>query len=573
MSAHSNYNKTPFIELLGNVTNGWENIVDTLKLEKNKVVAIECYTGVNTNEMYNAFQGKCEFIQTKEFFKSENEIRSLTLPDFTDDVIFGYITRLTLADFIDNEKLAQYQKYIASINKTVVVCGPGALLCVPNADLKIYADMARWEIQIRMRKKEVCGLGVDDSMESINSQYKRGYFIDWRVCDKFKKEHFLDCDFLLDTNKTNQPKLVEMAVIKAGFEKTVNQPFRVVPFFDPGVWGGHWMEEVCDLETEGKPNHAWCFDCVPEENSLLFRIGEDIVEIPSINVVFFQSRNLLGNEVEGRFGKEFPIRFDFLDTMGGGNLSLQVHPDTTYAQEHFGLNYTQDESYYMLDATDDAVVYLGLKKDIVPHEMIKELQEAQEGKKSFETEKFVNVFPAKKHDHFLIPAGTVHCSGKNAMVLEISATPYIFTFKIWDWDRLGLDGKPRPININRAQKVIDWNRDTAFVQNELVNQIVKIAEGDGWIEERTGLHKREFIETRRHWFSKKVNHNTNGSVNVLNLIEGREAIVESPSSAFEPFVVHYAETFIVPASVGSYTIRPYGESESKTIGTIKAFVR
>ena len=167
----------------------------------------------------------------------------------------------------------------------------------------------------------------------------------------------------------------------------------------------------------------------------------------------------------------------------------------------------------------------------------------------------------------------MHCSGKNAMVLEISATPYIFTFKIWDWDRLGLDGKPRPININRAQKVIDWNRDTAFVQNELVNQIEKIAEGDGWIEERTGLHKREFIETRRHWFSKTVNHNTNGSVNVLNLIEGREAIVESPSSAFEPFVVHYTETFIVPASVGSYTIRPYGESESKTIGTIKAFVR
>ena len=142
MSAHSNYNKIPFIELLGNVTNGWENIVDTLKLDKNKVVAIECYTGINTNEMYNAFQGKCEFIQTKEFFKSENEIRSLTLPDFTDDVIFGYITRLTLPDFIDNEKLAQYQKHIASINKTVVVCGPGALLCVPNADLKIYADMA-----------------------------------------------------------------------------------------------------------------------------------------------------------------------------------------------------------------------------------------------------------------------------------------------------------------------------------------------------------------------------------------------------------------------------------------------
>jgi len=62
-------------------------------------------------------------------------------------------------------------------------------------------------------------------------------------------------------------------------------------------------------------------------------------------------------------------------------------------------------------------------------------------------------------------------------------------------------------------------------------------------------------------------------VNVLNLVEGREAIVESPTGAFAPFVVHYAETFVIPESVKEYTIRPYGESEGKTCGTIKAFVR
>jgi hypothetical protein len=144
---------------------------------------------------------------------------------------------------------------------------------------------------------------------------------------------------------------------------------------------------------------------------------------------------------------------------------------------------------------------------------------------------------------------------------------------MWDWGRLGLDGKPRPINIGHAANVIDWSRDTDFVRNELVNQIERVGEGDGWIEEFTGLHKREFIETRRHWFSKPVLHNTNGGVNVLNLIEGKEAVVESPHNEFEPFVVHYAETFIVPAIVGEFTIRPFGESEGKTIGTIKAFVR
>ena len=173
----------------------------------------------------------------------------------------------------------------------------------------------------------------------------------------------------------------------------------------------------------------------------------------------------------------------------------------------------------------------------------------------------------------LIPAGTVHCSGKNSMVLEISATPYIFTFKLWDWGRMGLDGKPRPINIDRGEKVINWSVRSDVARKELLNVIEPIANGDGWREEKTGLHETEFIETRRHWFTGKVHHFTNGSVNVINLVEGREAIVESPAGQFEPYVVHYAETFIIPANITEYTIRPYGESEGQECATLKAFVR
>ncbi|KAA6313728.1 Mannose-6-phosphate isomerase ManA, partial [termite gut metagenome] len=79
--------------------------------------------------------------------------------------------------------------------------------------------------------------------------------------------------------------------------------------------------------------------------------------------------------------------------------------------------------------------------------------------------------------------------------------------------------------------------------------------------------------TRRHWFTQPVVHHTDGSVNVLNLVEGKEITVESPSNAFEPFVVHYAETFIVPAAVGDYIVQPSGESKGKLCATIKAFVR
>jgi hypothetical protein len=144
---------------------------------------------------------------------------------------------------------------------------------------------------------------------------------------------------------------------------------------------------------------------------------------------------------------------------------------------------------------------------------------------------------------------------------------------MWDWGRVGLDGLPRPIHLEHGLHNIQWDRTTDWVKGNLINAVEEIAQGDGWCEERTGLHEREFIETRRHWFSKSVTHNTGGGVNVLNLCEGEEAIVESPTGAFPPMVVHYAETFIIPASVGEYTITPHGPSMGKRCATIKAFVR
>jgi mannose-6-phosphate isomerase class I len=277
--------------------------------------------------------------------------------------------------------------------------------------------------------------------------------------------------------------------------------------------------------------------------------------------------------VFSRFGAEFPIRFDLLDTMGGGNLSLQVHPRTQFMREHFGMQYPQDESYYLLDAGDDGNVYLGLKTHSDREAMIRELKAAQDDGLSFNAEKYVNRFPARKHDHFLIPTGTIHCSGRNCMVLEVSATPYIFTFKLWDWGRLGLNGSPRPIHLEHGLTNIAWNRDTEWVGKNLIHRIEPMGEGPGWREERTGLHELEFIETRRHWFTGPTPHETRDTVNVLNLVEGEEAVVESPTGAFDPFVVHYAETFIVPASVGRYSISPAGRSFGKRCGTIKAFVR
>jgi len=590
----SNYDKRPVVSVPNSAAAcvvGWDVIAGRIsaaiasRVARKTVVVVECYPGVDEEEVSRELQkylssteggnGKaCSFtvIRSSQAYLPPEKINSLVAPFLGgNDPVFGFLSSLILLEFFDAEKLARLQRQIAAIDAGVVLAvGCGATL-VCDGDILIYADLARWEAQMRFRRNEAGNLAVENRTAPPNLQYKRAYFVDWRVCDRWKRPLLGKCDFVLDTNDRRAPKLATGDVVRRGLRHAVTRPFRVVPFFDPAPWGGQWMKEVCDLDRSA-PNYGWCFDCVPEENSLLLEFGNVQFEIPSINLVFEQPRALLGQAVHARFGEEFPIRFDFLDTMGGGNLSFQVHPLTEYIRQHFGMSYTQDESYYMLDAGPDAAVYLGLRDGIDSAAMARDLELAQTGAAPFPAERYANKWPVKKHDHFLIPAGTVHCSGANAMVLEISATPYIFTFKMWDWGRLGLDGKPRPIHLRHGLANIRWDHTTTRIQREMINTVSAVTSGDGWRQERTGLHEREFIETRRHWFTKCVGHDTQGTVNVLNLISGEEAIVESPTGAFEPFTIHYAETFIVPAAVGAYTIRPppgmHGEG-----ATMKAFVR
>lgn len=572
----SNYDKFPSTPLEGNLIKGWDSIFQTLKgkLAGKGICVIECYQGVYIEELEKHLPalGADLVIKADNLYHAEEKIRALTQRWVTDDRLFGHRASFTYQDFLDEEKVKVARNEMKAQAGLTLVYGHGAFDVAGQADVVVYIDMARWEIQQRSRRKEIDGLGVSNREEDASRHYKRGYFVDWIVCDELKKRLLPMADYWMDTHVPENPKMITGDLLRQGLSKTAHRPFRVVPFFDPAPWGGQWMKEVCDLDRS-KNNYGWCFDCVPEENSLYLEVEGELFEIPSINVVFHETKALLGAPVESRFGEDFPIRFDFLDTMGGGNLSLQVHPTTQYIRDTFGIYYTQDESYYLLDATDEATVYLGLKTDVCPEEMINELNEAQETSQPFDVEKFVNKWPAKKHDHYLIPNGTIHCSGSGAMVLEISATPSIFTFKLYDWGRLGLDGLPRPINIKHGSKVIQWERQTDLIRRDFINTVQPIAEGEGWREERTGLHENEFIETRRHWFTSTVTHPAGTGVNVLNLIEGEEAIVESPNGLFEPFVVHYAETFIIPASVGEYTIRPYGLAEGKECATIKAYVR
>ncbi len=578
MRGATTYDKQPTIRISEDgsaCVSGWPaiaaRVAEQLSSGERRVVAVESYPGTLMEELAAGLDGIGKILLAESALKSADELEQMLAPSLGTDPVFGRMADWELGSFFDGTKTRELRDQLANAQGVALIVGTGAAYVAEHWDLLLYCDVTRWEIQQRQRAHQIGNLGAHNAAASAAELYKRAYFVDWRAADREKHRLHQAISFYLDTNCPGRPMMIPGDHYRASLREAARRPFRLVPFFDPGVWGGEWMRRHFDLPPE-PPNFAWCFDCVPEENSLRFSFGDQVIETPALALVHEQPRDLLGEEIVARFGAEFPIRFDFLDTVEGGNLSLQVHPLKGYIREHFGMSYTQDESYYMLDAEADAVVYLGLKAGADPKQMADDLAAAQADGPPFPVETYVNAWPVKKHDHVSIPAGTIHCSGKNSMVLEISATPYIFTFKLWDWERVGLNGHPRPIHLEHGLANIQWDRDRDWVERNLINPVRRVAEGEGWYEEATGLHPLEFLETRRHWFTSTVPHHTDGTLHVLNLVEGEEIVVESPTGAFEPFFVHYAETFVVPASVGPYRISPTGTAD-KPLATLKAYVR
>jgi mannose-6-phosphate isomerase class I len=302
------------------------------------------------------------------------------------------------------------------------------------------------------------------------------------------------------------------------------------------------------------------------ENGIMFESDDYRLEVSFDFLMYNNYKEVLGDCAE-RFTYDFPIRFDFLDTFDGGNLSVQCHPRTEYIREEFGMPFTQDETYYILDCQNKPEVYLGFQAGINPEEFHQALLQSEINATPIDIEKYVQKFPAKKHDLFLIPNGTIHASGKDNLVLEISSAPYIFTFKMYDWLRLDLDGRPRPMNIEHGMKNLYFERQGKKVADEHISKPCILKQSDYTLE-HLPTHQNHFYDVYRYSFDKEISIETNNKCHVWMLVEGQSVMVETVSGMKQRF--NYAETFVIPAATGSYTIRNEGKEKAMMV---KAFVK
>ncbi|WP_405849664.1 class I mannose-6-phosphate isomerase [Streptomyces sp. NBC_01518] len=447
----------------------------------------------------------------------------------------------------------------------LLVHGPGAALV--EHDLLWYADVPKRYAEAAVGAGEV---GANLALPDEKPDFRRLFYIDWPMLDRHRDSLAHRLDAWLDLQHPDHPAWIDGGGLRATYTALSRKPVRTRPYFNSTPWGGHWAQRELGFNTNSR-NTALGYELIAPEAGILVGTGpETQAEVPFQLLCVLEPLSVLGAEAHARFGTSFPIRFDYLDTVGGGSLSVHCHPKESYMRERFGWDYTQHETYYLTLGGTGTKVFLGLREDADVDVFRKEVERAITDGVPMDPEDHVLSFPAEQGQLFMIPAGTPHASGAGNLVLEISATPYLYSLRFYDWLRPGADGNPRPLPYEHGFANLETGRRGEAVARDLVQEPRTLREGTGWREEVIGALPEMFYEVRRFVLDAgaEAADDTQGRFHILNVVEGEGVTVHT--AAGDRHELAYAETLTVPAAVGAYTLRA---TAGGPVRVVKALVR
>jgi hypothetical protein len=498
----------------------------------------------------------------------ERIVEATSTPELADDPDFARLALVELRAFFDH-----LPSGLRTQDAMIIVAGPGAALVEHDvlwyADLpKRYAEAAVGRGEAAVGRGEAWNLGQPATAGRATT--KRLFYIDWTILDRHREWIAPAIDLWLDAQDPLTPTALSGATLRETANSLAKQPFRTRPTFNTAPWGGHWGQRQLGLGVHAE-NTAVGYELIgPESGVLIGKQGAKEVEVPFQLLVALRPEEILGPAVRERFASSFPIRFDYLDTVDGGNLSVHLHPQPTYMRDVFGWPYPQHETYYMMVGGVGRIVFLGLRGDVDLDAFERAARAAVDHGTPLRIEEHVQTFPAEQHRLFMIPGGTPHGSGEGNVVLEVSATPYLYSLRFYDWLRRDSAGRQRPVHVDHAFANLNRQRRGKAVARELIQEPRVIRSGVGWREELLGALPDVFFEVRRMVLEADAaaEDETNGRFHLLNVVEGDGVHVETDAGPSHR--LNYAETMVIPAAVGRYSLAPIGADR---VRIVKALVR
>jgi mannose-6-phosphate isomerase class I len=497
-------------------------------------------------------------IDVRDHYAEAADERIAALPVPADDPFFTPLSQARVADLFD----APPRPERPVGDGVVLVYGPGASLCGP--DLLWYADLPKRYAEAAVSKGEL-PVGVNLGRSAGPGDLVRLFYTDWPVQDRHRDAIAGRIDRWIDVQDAAGPAALDGAALRSTLAHLARGPVRTRPYFNSTPWGGRWAASELGF-TPQAGNTALGYELIaPEAGVVIGDKGAGQVEVPFQLLCVAHPEDMLGADVHRAFGTSFPIRFDYLDTMGGGNLSLHLHPRERYMREVFGWPYTQHETYYVTASEDGARVLLGLTGEADLDVMRHQVEDSIANGTPMPVEQHIQSHPATVGQLFMIPAGTPHASGAGNLVLEVSATPYLYSLRLYDWLRKDAAGASRPLPYEHGFANLGTARRGEDVTKDLVQQPRTLRSGEGWREEVIGALPEMFYAVHRLVVAQgcALPEDTAGRFHILNVAAGEGAVIETHDG--RTHTLAFAETLTVPAAVGPYRVRALGGDEVRIV--------
>jgi len=545
--------------------------------DKKVILALDGYIGAQFDQMVNIISGNLKMssieVSVMDFshvYKGSEQLNKELIPYLPEDkekdpvLLFGKLFKEGFELLLDDHKLdslidiLQKSKNNKNDKKVTIIYGYGCTIRLlrPFYDIISYLDITPKEVILRAKKGRFANIG-DNVAKPIKTLLRRCYYVDFEVAGHLRWDLLHDdaIDFYCISDEPDNIKLLPRATFNSVMSVLVRYPLRCKPVYIEGIWGGQYVKKIRNL-PEDMRNCAWVFDLIPLEVSILVQAGKQLLEFPFFTFVQKEGKALMGDECVKKFGGYFPVRFNYDDTFhSSGNMSIQVHSGHDYNIDNYNEHGRQDESYYVIATGHGARTFIGFKEGINPDEFIEKVKISEKEFTPVEYEKYINFEKSQPGIQFLLPAGTIHSSGRNQVVLEIgSLTVGSYTYKMYDYLREDLDGIPRPIHTWHGENVLRKERTTSWVKKNLIQPPGLIRSGDGWAEYIVGEHDLLYFTLRRLEFNKSIEDDTKGKFHVINLVDGEKVIVQSVKDPGLSYKQNYLDVVIVPANVGKYRI-------------------